>query len=121
MAREISLIRGIADLVIIDDDGIAHIIDFKTADDVGKDPSEFLRRHQRYVAQVQTYAAILKNYGITVGENYLIVYETHYTNETDNEADKYKHLRLDDITFHSDNIIRVPNSGIASDQVTKFF
>lgn len=119
MAKEISLIRGIADLLIIDDDGVLHIVDFKTAENVGKDPAQFIAKHQTYVAQVQTYAAILKQYGITVGESFLAVYETTYRDEEGSDPNEMKHVQLTDITFN--NVMRVPHSGYAADLVTKFF
>ena len=119
MAKEISLIRGIADLLIIDDDGVLHIVDFKTAEKVGKDPAQFIAKHQTYVAQVQTYAAILKQYGITVGESFLVVYETSYRDEEGSDPSEMKHIELTDISFN--NVMRVPHSGYAADLVTKFF
>ena len=118
MAKEISTIRGVADLIIVDDDGVVHVIDFKTANNVGKDPVEFLKWHSRYSAQVQLYEAICRQYDLPIGEGFLVVYETHYTVE---ENDDKRKLRLDDITFNPDYVIRIPSSGAVSDVVTKFF
>lgn len=113
-AKDLEAIEGIADLVIIDDDGVAHIIDFKTAEDVGSDGMDFLNKHQSYVAQVATYGAILRQFGIPIGQSFLVVYKTDYTNDENG-----LHIKLDNVSF--DKVIRIPNTQKYMEVVENYF
>lgn len=113
-AKDLTHIRGIADLLIVDDDGTVHIIDFKTAENTGVDGQDYLNKHKEYIAQLSTYAAILRQYGIPVGDMYLVVFKTDYL---DNELGE--HIRLTDINF--DKVVRIPNSNPYVAEAEKFF
>lgn len=101
MANEISVIEGVADLVIIDDYGVVHLVDFKTWHGTELDPQV----KNKYFAQLTTYQEMLRSYGIPVGQAFIIGFNTDYDDDPD-----LGHIRLKSLDFYDSNIIRVPNS-----------
>lgn len=109
--KDISVIEGIADLLIIDDNGVAHIIDFKTWNDNNFQLDSTVGN--KYAAQVATYQEILRFYGIPIGQSFIIGFKTEYQ-----DNDTGQHVRLSDIKF--DKIIRVPENNRYANAVRNY-
>ncbi len=113
-ANLIRYISGIADIIVIDDDGIAHVGDIKTWHSTPVEAQSgnnfMLEQHADYIAQVTTYKEILRQYGVPIGQGFLIVYETDYTDNNEKQ-----HVKLNSVKFNS--VVRVPNVGKYQDAV----
>lgn len=109
--RDISVIEGKADLLIIDDDGVAHIVDFKTWNTDNFKLESWVGN--KYAAQIATYQEILRSYGIPIGQAFVIGFKTEYD---DNE--QMQHVRLRDIKY--DKIIRVPENNKYANAVRNY-
>lgn len=83
LANEINTIEAIPDLLIIDKDGVVHVIDFKTT---GLDTSNWLQTKNSYVAQVASYREILRDLGFTMGDAVLATFKATYTTNAQNEV-----------------------------------
>lgn len=130
--QNIDTIYGIADLVVVDDDGVVHTFDIKTTgmeDTSSFNISQFTQNHDDYVAQVTVYSGIIQQGAedssghkqqLPVGRPGLIVLP--YNKTIDPVENVYKNSGLiNDVFDPTKNIYEIPESNRYFNSVRDYF